>query len=170
MNRRIKIVLIGLLLLGTVVMAQDNFMEPMDPGRREQMEALRIWKMTEYLELSAEQSAQFFPRLKEFENSIHENQNMQREIMKSIYELLRDDNVKTSEKDVKNYAKRLADLEKEISNQKEAFIINIGDVLREDQQLKFIVFDNRFRNRLMRSLCKPNDPQTGHRTRERKEP
>jgi len=155
MNRWIGIVLIGLFIQGAVVMAQDDFMEPMDPDRREQMEALRIWKMTEYLELSTEQSIQFFPRLKEFEDIIHENQNRQRNIMKSIYELLKDENYATTEKDVKNYAKQLADLEKEISNQKEAFIISIGDVLREDQQLKFIVFDNRFRNRLMRSICQP---------------
>ena len=33
MNRWLGIVLIGLFLLGTVDMAQDNFMEPMDPGR-----------------------------------------------------------------------------------------------------------------------------------------
>jgi len=155
MNRWIGIVLIGLFIQGTVVMAQDDFMETMDPDRREQMEALRIWKMTEYLELSTEESIQFFPRLKEFEDIIHENQNRQRNIMKSIYELLKDENYTTTEKDVKNYAKQLADLEKEISNQKEAFIISIGDVLREDQQLKFIVFDNRFRNRLMRSICQP---------------
>ena len=155
MNRWIGIVLIGLFIQGTVVMAQDDFMETMDPDRREQMEALRIWKMTEYLELSTEESIQFFPRLKEFEDIIHENQNRQRNIMKSIYELLKDENYTTTEKDVKNYAKQLADLEKEISNQKEVFIISIGDVLREDQQLKFIVFDNRFRNRLMRSICQP---------------
>ena len=155
MNRWIGIVLIGLFIQGTVVMAQDDFMETMDPDRREQMEALRIWKMTEYLELSTEESIQFFPRLKEFEDIIHENQNRQRNIMKSIYELLKDENYTTTEKDVKNYAKQLADLEKEISNQKEVFIISIGDVLRKDQQLKFIVFDNRFRNRLMRSICQP---------------
>jgi len=60
MNRWIGIVLIGLFIQGTVVMAQDDFMETMDPDRREQMEALRIWKMTEYLELSTEESIQFF--------------------------------------------------------------------------------------------------------------
>jgi len=155
MNKWVGVVLIGLFVQGTVIMAQNDSMEPMDPDRREQMEALRIWKMTEYLELSTEQSAQFFPRLKEFEDILHESQNKQRDIMKSIYELLKDENFTPSEQEVKNYAKQLADLEKEISDKKEAFIINIGDVLREDQQLKFIVFDNRFRNRLMRSICQP---------------
>ncbi|MBU0711096.1 hypothetical protein KJ762_00950 [bacterium] len=167
MNRWIGIVLIGLFILGTAAQAQDDFMEPMDPDRREQMEALRIWKMTEYLELSTEQSILFFPRLKEFEDIIHDNQNRQRDIMKSIYELLKDENYTTTEKDVKNYAKQLAGLEKEISNQKEAFITSIGDVLTKDQQLKFIVFDNRFRNRLMRSIYQPQGHGKGPK-RERK--
>lgn len=155
MNRWIGISLLGLLILGAAVQAQDDFMGPMDPARREKMEALRIWKMTECLELSAEQSTQFFPRLKEFEDFIRDNQDKQRNIMTKIHQLTNDKNYTATEKDVKKYAKQLADLEKEILDRKEAFIISIGDVLTEDQQMKFIVFDNRFRNRLMRSIYQP---------------
>lgn len=167
MNRLIRIVFIGLFILGTATQAQDDFMGPMDPARREQMEALRIWKMTEYLELGSEQSVRFFPRLKEFEDIIHDNQDKQRDIMKKIYELLNNEDYSATGKDVKNYAKQLADLEKEISDRKEAFIISIGDVLTENQQMKFIVFDNRFRNRLMRSIYQPQGHGRGPK-RERK--
>jgi len=160
MNRWIKIALSGLLILGNAY-AQDDFIGPMDPARREQMEALRIWKMTEFLELSTEQSAQFFPRLKEFEDFIRENQDKQRDIMTAIYQSLKDKDYTASEKDVKKYARQLADLEKEILDRKEAFIISIGDVLTEEQQLRFIVFDNRFRNRLMRSIYQPHGPARG---------
>jgi len=161
MNRWIGISLLGLLILGATVQAQDDFMKPMDPARREKMEALRIWKMTEYLEISTEQSVQFFPRLKEFEDFICKNQDKQRDIMLKIHQMSKDKNYTATGQDIKKYAKQLADLEKEISDRKEAFIISIGDVLTEDQQIKFIVFDNRFRNRLMRSIYQPHSHGKG---------
>ena len=167
MYRWIGISLIGLLIPVAVTDAQDDFMGPMDPARREQMEALRIWKMTEYIDLSSEQSVQFFPRLKEYENFIRENQDKQRDIMTKIHQMSNDKNYTATGKDVNKYAKQLADLEKEISDRKETFIISIGDVLTEDQQMKFIVFDNRFRNRLMRSIYQPHGPGSGPK-RERK--
>ena len=157
--KKVLIFIIGLLLTGATLMAQDDFTGPMDPDRREQMESLRIWKMTEFLDLTPEQAKRFFPRLKEYEARIHENMNKQRDIMKKIYELGKDKDYKATDKEVKEYAWQLANLEKDIAEQKAKFVIDIGDVLTENQQLKFIVFDNRFRNRLMRSIYQPS----GHR-------
>ncbi|HCL00139.1 MAG TPA: hypothetical protein DHW42_08570 [Candidatus Marinimicrobia bacterium] len=137
--------------------AQEDFMGPMDPERREQMEALRIWKMTEYLDLTTEQAAQFFPRLREFRESIRDDQDRQRKIMIEIHKLVKDQDYKSSRSDVKKYAKQLSELEKNIITKKEAFILDIGDVLAADQQMKYIIFENRFRNRLMKTICQPEE-------------
>lgn len=169
--KRWFVMIVGyLLILGTTATAQDEMINPMDPERREQMEALRIWKMTEFLNLSTEQSGVFFPRLKEFEDFVHANQDKQRSIMKKIYELTCDENYSVTDRDVKKYTQELADLEREIIAHKQAFVVEIGDVLTAEQQLKFIVFDNRFRNRLMRSIYQPHSHHKGYKPKERKEP
>jgi len=137
--------------------AQEDFMGAMDPDRRERMEALRIWKMTEFLDLTTEQSTKFFPKLKEFKESIRDDQDRQRKIMIEIHKLVKDKDYKSSRSDVKKYAKQLSELEKNIITKKEAFILDIGDVLTADQQMKYIIFENRFRHRLMKTLYQPEE-------------
>jgi len=163
----IQKVVITMVLTGTIIAsAQEEFMPPMDPGRMEQMEALRIWKMTEFLDLNPDQSAQFFPLLKQHEKLIRENQDKQRGMMAEIYEMVNNKDTRINSADVKKYAKKLAELEKDIVNQKESFILSLGDVLTENQQMKFIVFENRFRNRLMRSLYQPHGPERPHKRKD----
>ena len=143
-------------------------MPPMNPERREQMEALRIWKMTEFLGLTSDQSIRFFPKLKEMEAGIRKNLDKQRDIMIEINKLTEDPKYKANPADVKKYAYRLAELEKEIVTDKENFIISCADVLTTEQQLKFMTFENRFRSRLMRSLSPSDEPKTP--MKERKQP
>lgn len=170
MNRWSLLFLGIFFILGAAATAQEDMIKPMDADRREQMEALRIWKMTEFLNLSTEQSALFFPRLKKFEDFVHANQDQQRDIMREIYELTNQDDYTATAKEVADYARRLADLEREIIDRKQAFVSEIGDVLTEKQQLKFIVFDNRFRNRLMRSIYHHPNHHRDNKPTERKEP
>jgi Spy/CpxP family protein refolding chaperone len=146
--------------------AQEDFMGPMDPDRRERMETLRIWKMTEFLDLTTEQSTKFFPKLKEFKESIRSDQDKQRKIMIEIHKLVNDKDYKSSYADVKNYAKQLSELEKSIITKKEAFIIDTGDILTADQQMEYIIFERRFRSRLMKALYQhegPGGPMKGRR-------
>lgn len=165
---KIQLILLGIFLLGTFsVYAQEEFMPPLEPDRVEQMEALRIWKMTEFLDLDTEQSTQFFPRLKEHENIIHEIQKKQRDMMTEIYKEIDKEDSQISQADIKTYAHKMAEAEKEIVKEKERFINSLGDILTEKQQAKFIVFENRFRNRLMRSLNMPHDDERSHKRKDR---
>jgi len=160
MKVAIVVLLSNLLLIPAILLGQEDFMPPMNPERREQMEVLRIWKMTEFLELTSDQSIRFFPKLKEMEAGIRKNLDKQRDIMIEINKLTEDPNYKADPADVKKYAHRLAELEKEILNDKENFVIGCADVLTTEQQLKFITFENRFRNRLMRSLSRSDEHKT----------
>lgn len=157
MKKVIFILLFNLLFTPAIILGQEDFMPPIDPERREQMEALRIWKMTECLELTSDQSIRFFPKLKELESGIRKNLDKQRDVMIEINKLTEDPNYKADPADVKKYAHRLAELEKEIVTDKENFIIGCADVLTTEQQLKFITFENRFRSRLMRSLSRSEE-------------
>lgn len=168
MKKILGLTLILVFLCVGFINAQEDFMGPMDPDRQERMEALRIWKMTEFLDLTTEQSTQFFPKLKEFKESIRDDQDGQRKIMIEIHKLVKDKDYKSSHADVKKYAKQLSELEKNIITKKEAFVIDIGDVLTADQQMKYIIFENRFRNRLMKTLYQTE----GHKSpmKERRKP
>ncbi len=166
MKKALGLALILVFLCIGFINAQEDFMGPMDPDRRERMETLRIWKMTEFLDLTTEQSTKFFPKLKEFKESIRSDQDKQRKIMIEIHKLVNDKDYKSSYADVKNYAKQLSELEKSIITKKEAFIIDTGDILTADQQMKYLIFENRFRNRLMKALYQPDghkSPMKGRR-------
>ena len=166
MKKILGLTLIIVFLCVGFINAQEDFKGPMDPDRRERMESLRIWKMTEFLDLTTEQSTKFFPKLKEFKESIRDDRDKQRKIMIEIHKLVNDEDSKSSQADVKKYAKQLSELEKNIITKKEAFIIDTGDVLTADQQMKYIIFENRFRSRLMRALYQhegPGGPTKGRR-------
>jgi len=148
---------LGLMLLSVnvPVSAQDDFFEPPfegNPQRREQIEALRIYKMTEFLDLTEEQAQAFFPKLKIFEDHLRAKQRKQMELVREINQKLKSTDFKPAETDVRRYAKQLADLEREIIQEKEKFISDCGPQLTSQQQLKFIVFENRFRQRLLQTL------------------
>jgi flagellar motility protein MotE (MotC chaperone) len=162
MNAIRKIIMVVVLMGAFSGYAQDEFIPPLDPQRMEQMEAVRIWKMTEFLDLDTDQSTQFFPRLKEHEKRIREIQDKQREIMMEICRETDNEASQISQADIENYAQKIAKLEKNIINEKETFINSVGDILSERQQAKFIIFENKFRNRLMRSLYHPHNSERPH--------
>jgi len=155
-----------IILLGASVQlfAQPDLPDPFDEfganmaGRREQMETLRIYKMTEFLELTPEQSVQFFPKLKKFENTIREKQHQQMKLIREIDQNIQTPDAKFSETDVKKYLQGIAQIERDIINEKEKFISDLGSILTPYQQLRYMIFENRFRQRLLKTLNPPPSP------------
>lgn len=157
--------LLALVLMANGLFGQDDF-KPMNPERRERMESLRIWKMTEFLELSSDQSVLFFPKLREYEASIRSDQEGQREIIRRINEKIEREADRISQEDVRKYTQQMTDFEKRIIDKKQKFILDLSDVLTPEQQMKFIIFDSNFRNRLMKML-NPEDRPMGPQSRRR---
>lgn len=155
-----------MILLGASaqLLAQPDLPDPFDElganmaGRREQMETLRIYKMTEFLELTPEQSVQFFPKLKKFEDMIREKQLQQMKLMREIDQKTQTPDAKFSETDVKKYLQGIAQIERDIINEKEKFINDLSSILTPYQQLKYMIFENRFRQRLLKTLNPPPPP------------
>lgn len=123
--------------------------------RRAKMETLRIYKMTEFLELTPEQSVKFFPKLKQYEDTIRKKQHKQMELIREIDQNTQNTDSTYSETDVKKYLRILAQIEKEIIAEKEIFIGELGSILTPYQQLKYLIFENRFRHRLLKTLNPP---------------
>lgn len=169
MKSMIKFLLIVLILVPVCnVFAQDDFWKGSKQHRRERMESLRIWKMTEFLDLSTDQSAKFFPELKEFEKNIKIQQDKQKTLMMEIHEKTMESDYSPSESDVKKLARSLAEIERDIISQKEKFIISLSSILTSEQQVKYVIFEQQFRNRMMKMLHLPNNQIKGEKERRQK--
>jgi len=120
--------------------------------RRAKMETLRIYKMTEFLELTPEQSEKFFPRLKQYEDNVRKMQHKQMELVREIDQITQNPDATVTEADVKKYLRAMAQIEKDIITEKEKFISGLSSILTPDQQLKYMIFDNRFRRRLLKTI------------------
>ncbi|HPC36645.1 MAG TPA: hypothetical protein P5268_06380 [Candidatus Marinimicrobia bacterium] len=123
--------------------------------RREKMETLRIYKMTEFLALTPEQSEKFFPKLKQYEDNVRKMQHQQRQLVQEIDQITQNTDTTITESDVKKYLRAIAQIEKDIISEKEKFISGLSSILTPSQQLKYMIFDNRFRRHLMKSLNPP---------------
>jgi len=120
--------------------------------RIEKLRAIRIWKMTEYLNLTEEQSARFFPRLRKNEEKIKEKHREKQILLDEIDRLIKEKDGKLTEQDVRKYIGKLNQINQEIVKLKTSFIIESSDILTPEQQLRCMIFDDRFRNQMMRIL------------------
>ena len=143
-----KMLLLTVMLLApAIIFAQPRGMrgQKMAP-RREQIEMLRIWKMTEELELSEKQADKFFPRLRLDDKKIEELE-MERQ---SLFRELHKDAMKggMDEKVLDEKIERISDIESKILRDRVKFIKNMDDLLSIDQRAKLMVFRHRFRDRM----------------------
>lgn len=120
--------------------------------RIEKLRAIRIWKMTEYLDLTEEQSVKFFPRLRKNEEKIREKHRQKQILLDEIDRLIIEKDGKLTEQDVKKYIDKLNQINQEIVRLKTNFILESSDILTPEQQLKCMIFDDRFRDQMMRIL------------------
>ena len=121
--------------------------ERMNKPRREQIEMLRIWKMTEELDLSEQQAEKFFPKLRS-EDKENEKLVVQRgKIFRELH-----DKVKNGEMNAKELDKaidNLTEIQINIIQKNAKFIRDMEGVLSFDQQAKLIIFRHRFRERMV---------------------
>jgi len=114
--------------------------------RREQIEMLRIWKMTEELELTEVQADKFFPRLRLDDKKIQELEKERQTHFRELHA----EAVKggLEEKVLDNKIERISEIESKILRNKVQFIKNMDDLLSTDQRAKLMVFRHRFRERM----------------------
>lgn len=113
---------------------------------RERIRTVRIWKLTEALNLSPDQAAKFFPRLKEFEKSMEENNKMKNEIFQKLRELSRGDKIDI--KVINEKVESLAQIDQEMIRKRKEFMKGLDDILSPQQKVKYLLFERNFRKRL----------------------
>ena len=123
----------------------DNYAQGNDSSKKEKMEMMMVWRLTEALELNIEQAEKFFPRFREHRKGIEkirleirDEQKEMREKVKKRENLTNNDVIKTMKK-VKELRKKIADTEFE-------FLTELSDLLRPHQLASFGMFKQKMLN------------------------
>ena len=139
---RYKILVILLLITGGVL-AQDS---PSDDYGPKNMDAIRIWKLTEALELTEEQTVTFLPLVQIHEREIREKLVELKALTRESRKALKDGDV--TQKDVDKMIQAYSDKQDEIYKIKDDFIKSLSKHLTPEQQLLYVGFEARFRSEL----------------------
>lgn len=130
-----------LALAGPVLAQPGPGGPPLTPTSRK-LEALRIWRLTQDLDLSEDQAALFFPKIKEMRELRHEHRRMRRALLDDLEKLLAADPV-----DPTRLTPILDSLETIEENQREAELSlrrEINAILSIEQQARLYVFEAGF--------------------------
>jgi len=140
---QLRSLLLIMVLIGTSLGQPPPGDEPM---HHPNMDAIRIWKLTEVLELNEDQVAGFLPMVQ-----IHERK--LREVQKELVALSREardmhDKGEVSQKEVDAYIRKFEEKQAEIHKIKSDFIQDLPKHLTPEQQLLYLSFETRFRSEL----------------------
>ncbi len=119
------------------------------------MDAVRIWKLTEVLELTEDQTISFLPIVQIHERKLRETQRELNAIGKNAQSLLESEDLSQKEVDkiLKEYMKKNA----ELMSIKEDFIKSLPKYLSPKQQVLYVGFEARFRQDLRDFMKDRND-------------
>ena len=140
---RIKLLLITLILMGTSLAQpppRDGRMNPQN------MDAIRIWKLTEVLELTEDQVVTFLPLVQIHERKLREIQREMVALSKEARAVREKGDV--SQKQVDKFIKKYAEKQNQIHKIKNDFLKSLPDHLTPEQQLIYLGFETRFRSEL----------------------
>ncbi|MEZ4397833.1 MAG: hypothetical protein R3C71_13080 [Candidatus Krumholzibacteriia bacterium] len=140
----------GLLLVAATALAKPNkpgdqyWRQMKDP--REMTEAFRLYKMTEYLELTEDQTAKIFPRMAALRKAQDESMDQIRDKQKELRELVdKEDWSKGAKLADEIFAMKGAQMQKQHQAMDE-----IRKLLNDEQRAKMALFERRFAGHMER--------------------
>lgn len=144
------------LLLGLASDAFGQRVAPAPPGLpdpregKRAIETIRIWKMTEALNLDEEQAAKLFPRLAQLEASRREFHRQQRLLRDELAELLKQRPLRDQE--VKTRLEQLERAEVDFRGREQAIRGGLRLILSVEQQARLALFEDRFETEMRRII------------------
>ncbi len=155
---RAKLLLFTIILIGTSLGQPP----PREGGMKSQnMDAIRIWKLTEVLELTEDQVVTFLPLVQIQDRKLRKIQSEMVALSKEARAVREKGDV--SQKQVDKFIKKYAEKQSQIHKIKNDFVKSLPDYLTPEQQLLYLGFETRFRSELReymknerRGLKKPN--------------
>ena len=132
-----RLVVIG--LLGWMVFAQGPPPDKDDP--REIIEKVRMYRLTQELDLTTDQAVKFFPKLNEIRKAEQKFFEERMEIIKELKELLKNN---ASDKELVKTIDRLKASQDEKQKAQAKIMDEMRDILSPQQQARFLVFQEEF--------------------------
>lgn len=116
---------------------------------RENIHTLRMWKLLEVLDLSSEQSTQFLPALKDFQDTKKRFEEKRRELLIELETALES---KKDERKLKETLDGLEENQKQFQMELERFLEKAKTTLSLEQQAKLLLFEEKFEKRLRETI------------------
>ena len=143
-----------LIILTTVINANPKIFQKLSYGSPEgRLEMMKMWKMTEMLELSEEQASRFFPRYSSLEKELRNISGQQRTLLIEMKKMTGEKHGIT-EKELENITTKIFNLEQDKTEKKQEFFEGLDQVLSTDQRAKYYGFEIWFKEELRQGLKK----------------
>ncbi|HEX7321238.1 MAG TPA: hypothetical protein VF399_12890 [bacterium] len=131
-----RLIVIG--LLGCLVFAQGP---PDKDDPREIIEKVRMYRLTQELDLTTEQAVKFFPKLNEIRKAEQKFFEERLEIIKELKELLKNN---AADKELIVVIDRLKNSQDEKQQAQAEVMDEMRDILSPQQQARFLIFQEEF--------------------------
>ncbi len=132
---------------------------PPGPGRN-RLEMLRIWKLTEYLDLDEAQAARFFPALQAHREEMQSIDSTAGALQKEMMDRI--ESAEISQNRVNTWRDQLGEYRSQKLARERRFLESLDEYLSPVQQARYMVFERRFqeilRNEIMRRRPWRNSP------------
>jgi Spy/CpxP family protein refolding chaperone len=122
------------------------FERPMQRQIRRRIETIKIWKLTEELNLTEQQSERFFPVYNKFKDELKATETERRQVIEKLDELTTKD--KPSADEINKLLDELEDLDRNINTAKEVFRGKLKDILTTQQIGRLYVFEVMFQRQI----------------------
>ena len=144
------------------IFLQDEEGDVIDSRRRgrrggQRLALMKMWQIAEFLDLSDDQVDQLFPILRANQKEQDEQREKRRALHKAYSEKLEAGEV--TKRDVDRFLDDLVNLDKARVDLRRKHMKNIAGALEQDKMAKFVVFDERFKQRLHRMVRPPWPPK-----------
>lgn len=145
-----KNTILSIMLLSlTMVIGQPD--QTVVKEKKEKMEMMMAWKLTEHLKLTNEEAEKFFPRFREHRETMHALTTKEKELHTEIKEKIERGDV-LSNKDLDKLLDQLSVFEEKKMKEKKSFIDGLEGYLNNVQRAKLIGFEHRFRKEVRDQL------------------
>lgn len=122
------------------------FDRPMQRQIRKRIETIKIWKLTEELNLTEQQSEKFFPAYNKFKDEMKATETERRRVIERLDELTIKE--KPSADEINKLLDELEDLDRNINTVKEVFRGKLKDILTIRQIGRLYVFEVMFQRQI----------------------
>lgn len=144
--------------------------------QHKRMEMMKMWHLTDALNLSEEEAQKFFPRYKALGEELKQIGEQQKALLEQIREKA-ENGEDIDKRDLDRIVKEVSELEQTRIERKQKFFEGLDDMLSPNQRARYLGFDLRFRKELREGIRDRHGPEgmkkrkkMGRMKRDRKRP